>query len=150
MADEQSLSCVTFDSECAFGAEEKKSTADSAKQAVPEKDMLPLRLFTPHGQRLHKQMCIEYGVTDRLCETCGETGQLTCFLPGFRKWALRRVTSEELSRKCNRCGEVGHNCLECDIPITYKWANDSKRKHDLDLSIEREHGRDGQGSPKGH
>uniref|UniRef100_A0A2N9GVA4 CCHC-type domain-containing protein n=1 Tax=Fagus sylvatica TaxID=28930 RepID=A0A2N9GVA4_FAGSY len=35
--------------------------------------------------------------------------------------ALRRATEEELKQCCSHCGEAGHNCLSCYIPITYKW-----------------------------
>lgn len=49
----------------------------------------PLRLYFGNGPRIHKQLCIKYGVVDKRCEKCGKVGQLTCFSPAFRKWVCR-------------------------------------------------------------
>ncbi|XP_020218489.1 uncharacterized protein LOC109801772 [Cajanus cajan] len=76
---------------------------------------LPLRLYYGNGQRIHAQKCIEYGVVDRLCEECGQVGQLTCFSSSFRKWALSRVTREEMYYFCGRCMLYGHKTPDCDL-----------------------------------
>ncbi|KAK7340211.1 hypothetical protein VNO77_20909 [Canavalia gladiata] len=105
---------------------EDKETA--ATEVVSKKKDLPLRLEFGNGPRIHRQLCIEYGVVGKRCGDCGKVGQLTCFSPSFRKWALKRVTEEELHQTCSRCKERGHTCVNCDLPIIPKLAEAPARK----------------------
>ncbi|TKY65543.1 DNA-binding protein HEXBP isoform X1 [Spatholobus suberectus] len=95
--------------------------------AVSKKKELPLRLYFGNGPRIHEKLCTEYGVVNRRCEQCGKIGQLTCFSPTFRKWALRRVTEEELNQTCSVCNERGHNYLDCDLRIAAVPAPKERR-----------------------
>ncbi|CAJ1818392.1 unnamed protein product [Sphenostylis stenocarpa] len=92
--------------------------ATAETEAVSNKKERPLRLYFGNGPRVHKKLCIEWGVVNRRCEYCGKVGQLTCFSPTFRNWALRRVTDEELNQTCTICNERGHIDQDCDLPFT--------------------------------
>ncbi|XP_022635577.1 uncharacterized protein LOC106758209 isoform X2 [Vigna radiata var. radiata] len=87
-----------------------KATAEP--EVVSKKKELPLRLFFGNGPRVHKKLCIAWGVTDRRCRQCGKVGQLVCFSPNFRKWTEIPVRKKR-SVHCGLCGKVGHNRRTC-------------------------------------
>ncbi|KAB1214419.1 hypothetical protein CJ030_MR5G003229 [Morella rubra] len=105
LPDSPSLVIITSDQE----DDDAESMASSASQPPP------LRLYS-----------IDIGQWDdpravnRRCNDCGEVGNLACFSGSFRKWALKRATKEELNQHCTHCGGVGHDCVSCYRPITYR------------------------------
>ncbi|KAG4922396.1 DNA-binding protein HEXBP-like [Glycine soja] len=122
--------------------------ATAATETVSEKEERPLRLYFGNGPRIHKQLCIKYGVVDKRCEKCGKVGQLTCFSPAFRKWALGRVTEEELNQTCKICNERGHIYLDCDLPNELAEVPPPKQKRTVRCGLCGEAGHNKRTCPK--